>query len=107
LNRPLDSPFESIESAQEYLKILSAAILEVMQEVEADVRAMTSPQFQRRVQALRLALYKLEQLEKHVRTSHRILNDLRTLRRLLLEERSSRTAEKVSEPYAQELDWAC
>jgi len=31
--------------------------------------------------------YKLERLGRHIDTSHRLLNDLRTLRRLLLDER--------------------
>ena len=88
LNYELDTPFESIEGAQEYLKLLSATVVEARQDVEADARAQTDVEHPRRVQALQLVLYKLEQLEKHVRTSHRILNDLRTLRRLLLEERT-------------------
>jgi len=83
-------PFESIEGAQEYLKLLSAAVQEARQDVEADVRAHARPEFQRRLQALQLVLYKLEQLEKHLTTSHRILNDLRTLRRLLFDERTGK-----------------
>jgi len=43
-------------------------------------------------------LYKLEQLEKHVKTSHRILNDLRTLRRLLFEERAGKARMVETEP---------
>jgi hypothetical protein len=31
--------------------------------------------------------FKLDKLEQHLKTSSRLLNDLRTLRRLLLEER--------------------
>jgi hypothetical protein len=38
--------------------------------------------------ALRLALYNLEKLEFHFHKSVRILNDLRSLRRLLFEERA-------------------
>jgi hypothetical protein len=37
---------------------------------------------------LRIALYNLEKLELHLNRSNRILNDLRTLRRMLLEERT-------------------
>jgi hypothetical protein len=37
--------------------------------------------------ALRIALDNLEKLELHVNRSSRILNDLRSLRRLLFEER--------------------
>jgi hypothetical protein len=84
LNHESDTPFESIEGAQEYLRLLSVAVLETRQQVEADALVQPVLEPQRRVEALRLVLYKLEQLEKHVRTSRRILNDLRTLRRLLL-----------------------
>jgi hypothetical protein len=110
LNHESDTPFESIEGAQEYLRLLCAAVLEARQDVEADARAQAGFEPQRRLDALRLVLYKLEQLEKHVKTSHCILNDLRTLRRLLLEERAG-TAETlattVSEAEADELDGGC
>jgi hypothetical protein len=42
----------------------------------------------RRQEALRLVLFKLEKLEQQVKNARRLLNDLRTLRRLLLEERT-------------------
>ena len=106
-----ETPFDSVEGAQEYLKLLSTAVLEARQDVEADTRAQAGSEPQRRLEALRLVLYKLEQLEKHVKTSHRILNDLRTLRRLLLEERSARAEEApktdVLEAEIHELDGAC
>lgn len=97
MNDPSETPFESIEGAQEYLKLLAAAVLEARQEVEADVSAHSPSEFQRRLEALRLVLYKLEQLEKHVKTSHRLLNDLRSLRRLLLDERSIRVRRSANE----------
>jgi hypothetical protein len=110
LKQELDTPFESIEGAQEYLKLLCAAVLEAKLGVEADVHLQTGPELQRRLEALRLVLYKLEQLEKHVKASHRILNDLRTLRRLLLEERGERaaTSPKVpSKAESNEMDGGC
>jgi hypothetical protein len=110
LDHESDTPFESIEGAQEYLKLLSAAVLEARQDVDADVRAQADSEPQRRLEALRLVLYKLEQLEKHVKTSHRILNDLRTLRRLLLEERAEKAEMQtaaVTEEEAHEVDGAC
>jgi hypothetical protein len=110
LNHESDTPFESIEGAQEYLRLLCAAVLEARQDVDADVRAQAASEPQRRLEALRLVLYKLEQLEKHVKTSHRILNDLRTLRRLLLEERTGKAetpATAVAEAEADELDGVC
>jgi hypothetical protein len=111
MNHEADTPFESIEGGLEYLKLLHAAVLEARQDVEGDVRVQAGIEPQRRLEALRLVLYKLEQLEKHVKTSHRLLNDLRTLRRLLLEERSARAEEApktdVLEAEIHELDGAC
>jgi hypothetical protein len=111
LNYESDTPFESIEGGLEYLKLLQDAVLEARQDVEGDVRAQEGVEPQRRLEALRLVLYKLEQLEKHVKTSHRILNDLRTLRRLLLEERAARAEEApktdVLEAEIHEVDGAC
>ena len=43
--------------------------------------------FLRRLEALRLVSFKLDKLEQHVKSGRRLLNDLRTLRRLLLDER--------------------
>ena len=111
MNHEAHTPFESIEGGLEYLKLLHAAVLEARQDVEGDVRVQAGIEPQRRLEALRLVLYKLEQLEKHVKTSHRILNDLRTLRRLLLEERAGRaegaSTKDVSEAEIHELDGAC
>lgn len=104
LNSESDTPFESIEGAQEYLRLLCTAVLETRQDVEADARAQATSEPQRRLEALRLVLYKLEQLEKHVKTSHRILNDLRTLRRLLLEERARKAEMPTTDASTAEAD---
>jgi hypothetical protein len=88
----MNNPFESIESAQEYFQYLTEAVLEAKDSVASDIAAHSSPELRRRQDALRLALYKLERLELHTKSSRRLLNDLRTLRRLLLEERTEGTA---------------
>ncbi|MGE5488845.1 MAG: hypothetical protein ACM3ZB_13600 [bacterium] len=79
-----ETPFENIESAQEFLALLEEAVEEARKDVESEV-ARAQPE--RRLQALQLVGYNLAKLSAHVRTSRRILNDLRTLRRLLLQER--------------------
>ena len=111
MNYESDTPFESIEGAQEYLKLLHAAVGEARQDVETDIHAQEAVEPQRRLEALRLVFYKLEQLEKHLTTSHRILNDLRMLRRLILDERTGRAEEAPStdvlEAEIHELDGAC
>jgi len=43
------------------------------------------------VQALQIVQFKLDKLEQHLQSSSRLLNDLRTLRRLLLDERPEPT----------------
>ncbi len=84
-----DQPFESIESAQEFLALLTASIEETVSDVHRDRTAAIDDDEERRVQALDLALYKLHLLDAHVHKSRRILNDLRTIRRLLVNERSA------------------
>jgi hypothetical protein len=81
-------PFENIESAQEYLSLLGQAIAESKGTVEADLDAPHVSASSRHLEALRLIVYNLEKLEQHVKVSRRILNDLRTLRRLLHQERT-------------------
>ena len=81
------APFESIEGALEYVALLSEAIEKARTSVEADVTRARAEGVTRRLDALQLAAYKLDRLASHVNTSHRLLNDLRTLRRLLLGER--------------------
>ena len=81
-----ETPFDSIESAHEYLSLLIEAAHEAREAVATDLAPAGDSRYERRTAVLRLVLYNLEKLEKHVKTSRRILNDLRTLRRLLLEE---------------------
>ena len=87
------NPFETIESAHHFLTLLSEAVTDARREVESDLQRESEPDVARRVDALRLAVYNLEKLETHVNRSSRILNDLRTLRRLLFEERKGGSTE--------------
>ncbi len=61
-------------------------------DVEADLQRESGSEFPRRLEALRTALYSMEKLEMHMSKSRRILNDLRSLRRLLFDERSPNPA---------------
>ena len=85
---PFDNPFASIEDAQEYLTLLTQTVFETKLEIEADIATESGGSLPRRTEALKLALYSLTRLEFHMLRSRRVLNDLRTLRRLLLEERT-------------------
>lgn len=82
----LRNPFDSIESAQEFLGLLSEAIEEAMRDVADDQKAGQQEGQERRVLALNLALYKLKLLDEHVCKSQRLLKDLRSIRRILLGE---------------------
>ena len=66
---------------------------EAKQELEGDVEREASAS--RRKDALRIALYNVAKLELHMNQSRRILNDLRTLRRLLFEERSGKHIDRT------------
>jgi hypothetical protein len=82
-----ETPFDSIESSHQYVVMLSDAIAEAMAEVESDIALASTDHAERRKQALQLVSFNLSKLHAHIHSSSRILNDLRTLRRLLLEER--------------------
>ena len=92
MNSPLQTPFDSVENAQQYVRLLVETIAEAKSEIEADLAAAAAAKSQRRVQALQIVQFKLGKLEKHLQTSSRLLNDLRTLRRLLLDERPEPSA---------------
>lgn len=87
-----ETPFENIESALQFVELLYEAIDEARQEVEAEVGR---PQPERRLQALQLVAYNLAKLSLHMGTSRRILNDLRSLRRLLYQERAMQQEERA------------
>jgi hypothetical protein len=87
LNAPPQTPFDSVENAQQYVRLLVEAIAEAKNEIAADLVAAEQVKTDRRLEALRLVQFKLDKLEHHLKTSSRLLNDLRTLRRLLLDER--------------------
>lgn len=84
--------FDSLESAHEYFRLLSDTLSESRHDIEGDIAVESDGRVPRRLEALRLVLYKLDKLEQHVKASSRLLNDLRTLRRLLLEERAAAAA---------------
>jgi len=89
-----ETPFDSVEGAHEYLSLLSEAIHDAKREIEDDIKGTEDPKFPRRLEALRLVSFKLDKLEQHVKNSCRLLNDLRTLRRLLLDERGPSAPKK-------------
>jgi hypothetical protein len=91
LSDGLITPFDSVENAHQYVRLLAEAIIEAKGEIAADLNTAEKAKHERRVQALQIVQFKLDKLEHHLQTSSRLLNDLRTLRRLLLEERTEPT----------------
>ena len=87
-----ETPFDSIEGSHEYVSLLAETIEEARKEVEADIALAVAEGAERRIEALQLVGYNLAKLTLHITTSRRILNDLRTLRRLLLAERQGEPA---------------
>ena len=84
----LTTPFDSLESAHEYIGLLCESLKEARRDIEEDIDSAAGGEAARRLEALRLVSYKLDRLEGHLENSRRILNDLRMLRRLLLSPRS-------------------
>lgn len=85
LHRAAGTPFDSIEGAHEYVGLLAEEIVEAEAAIQEDISEASGQGVVRRVQALHIVAFKLEKLRDHISSSRRILNDLRTLRRLLLD----------------------
>src|SRR5258706_14483405 len=81
-----ETPFDNIESSHQYVSLLVNAIDEARREVEEEIAvSMTEGESaERRKEALQIVAYNLAKLSLHIKTSGRILNDLRSLRRLRL-----------------------
>lgn len=92
-----ETPFDSIEGSHEYVAMLAEALEEARRDVESEIVGASKDGAERRKQALLLVAYNLAKLNLHITTSRRILNDLRSLRRLLLAERGLRAAESIEE----------
>jgi hypothetical protein len=82
-----ETPFDNIESSHQYVALLAEAIEEARREVDEEIALSMTDGADRRIEALQIVAYNLARLSWHFKTSGRLLNDLRTLRRLLLAER--------------------
>ena len=82
-----ETPFDNIESAEQFVGLLIEAIEESRRDVDGDVVLAEANGSGRSKKALQLVSANLAKLSQYMTTSRRILNHLRTLRRLLLQER--------------------
>ena len=80
----VETPFDSIESAHEYVRLLACEVEDVANLIKKEIDDAVAQRAERRIDTLRLVDYKLKQLAEHLGSSRRILNDLQMLRRLLL-----------------------
>ena len=87
MSHKAETPFDNIEGSHEYVRMLAEAVNEARRDVEEEVAAAEHDRADRRKEALLLVSYNLAKLNLHITSSRRILNDLRSLRRLLLAER--------------------
>ena len=86
-----DKPFATIESAQQFISLLFESVHEAKCDIDTDISSDTRIHPSRRLDALRIAGVHLHNLEHHIIRTKRILNDLRSLRRLLFDERAAST----------------
>jgi hypothetical protein len=84
-----ETPFDSLEGSHEYVAMLAESLAEARRDVEEEVALAERESADRRKEALLLVSYNLAKLNLHITSSRRILNDLRSLRRLLMSERGS------------------
>lgn len=85
-----DDLFDSIESAHDYIALLTEVVRDAKRDLKNDLASIDNSRFPRRVDAVRLVSYHLDKLQLHMSASAHILNDLRSIRRLLFEERQFR-----------------
>jgi hypothetical protein len=85
----IEQPFDSIESAYDFMNILAETILAARTDLHRDYQIALRESQTRRARAIELALYKTKMLNGYVQKSRLTLNDLRTIRRLILNERMS------------------
>jgi hypothetical protein len=89
-----DNPFETLESAYRFVSLFREAVDEEYASIlDETARAQEMTGAERRLHALRLVDHKLNSLRRHLLASLILLNDLRTLRRLLLGEREGAGAD--------------
>jgi hypothetical protein len=83
MTKQLETPFDNIESAHEYIRMLREAVLESLHEINGEIGIATTSALKRRLRALQIVSFKLQKLEQQLQMSSRMLNDLRILRSLL------------------------
>jgi hypothetical protein len=97
-----ETPFDTIEGAHEFVGLLAEAVEEARGALAEEIARAQGEGALRRLEGLQLVTYKLDRLQQHVSASRHLLNDLRTLRRLLLGERKDVLKTVLAEPPDEE-----
>jgi hypothetical protein len=92
----IEQPFDSIESAYDFMNVLAETVVAAMKDLHHDHQVALQDGQDRRARAIELALFKAKTLNCYVHKSRRMLNDLRTIRRLILNERMTPEAVMAS-----------
>jgi hypothetical protein len=85
----LELSLDSIEAAYRLVVLLSESVVESKGDIESDAKREADADFPRRQDALQFVVMKLEKLDFLLSRSRRVLNDLRSLHRLMFEEREA------------------
>lgn len=95
MTRETSGPFDTLESAYGFVSLLREAVDDAYASIlEETAAAEKMTGAERRIRALQLVDHKLNALRQHTLASLILLNDLRTLRRLLLGERNGEDADE-------------
>ncbi len=81
-----ETPFDNIESAEQFLKLLIEAIEESRRDVDTDISLAEGNLSELNKKTLELVSTNLAKLIQHMTASRRILRHLRTLRQFLVKE---------------------
>jgi len=96
MKTPAENQFDSLESAYQYIAVLTDVLEDTRGDIVEETALAAQAGAMRRIDALQLVAYKLEQLRHHLDGSRRLLNDLRMLRRVLQVEAPEGPGEPVS-----------
>ena len=66
MSRRVETPFDSIENSQQYIRLLAETVAEAKRDIDGEIVLSTLRMSERRVQALRVVEYNLEKLQRYL-----------------------------------------
>ncbi len=101
-----DTPFDNIESAEQFVTLLIEAIEQSKHDVDAEIALSDGNRSGRSKKALQLISTNLTKLSQHIGNSRRVLGHLKTLRRLLLREQRLNNAPETENENRELRRWS-